>query len=185
MQQHPTSRSVRLPKWLTLFSELPSQHIRRAGLGVFHNESVVTAEASASRVIFRDDSQLSIGPTSWVNLDDFVYNPNPTATAVSISLLKGVFRFVGGTTSRENFNITTPAVSVGLRGTAFTVYIMQNGSEYISVESGTIYVTCHRGVTVAVNAGQMTYIASPQGSPTQAQLATPIPAVAQMDALLH
>jgi hypothetical protein len=62
---------------------------------------------------------------------------------------------------------------------------MQNGSEYISVESGTIYVTCHRGVTVAVNAGQMTYIASPQGSPTQAQLATPIPAVAQMDALLH
>jgi hypothetical protein len=35
-----------------------------AGLGVFNNESVVTAEASASRVIFRDDSQLSIGPTS-------------------------------------------------------------------------------------------------------------------------
>jgi hypothetical protein len=28
----------------------------RSGLGVFHNESVVTAEASASRVIFRDDS---------------------------------------------------------------------------------------------------------------------------------
>lgn len=157
----------------------------RAGLDVFHNESVVTAEASASRVIFKDDSQLSIGPISWVKLDDFVYNPNPTAKAVSISLVRGVFRFVGGKLSRENFKITTPAASIGLRGTAFTVYILQNGSEYISVESGTIYVTCHQGVTQVVRAGEMTYIRSPQGSPTAPQRATPIPAVAQMDGLLH
>jgi len=157
----------------------------RPGLNVFHNESVVTAESSASRVIFLDQSQLSIGPTSWVKLDDFVYNPNPTAGGVSISMLKGVFRFVGGNLSRENVKITTPAASIGLRGTAFTVYILQNGSEYISVESGTITVTCHRGVTRVVNAGQMTYIASPQSSPIAPQQSVPIPAVQQMDSLLR
>jgi hypothetical protein len=42
----------------------------RSGLDVFHNETVVTAESSASRVIFKDASQLSIGPTSLLKLDN-------------------------------------------------------------------------------------------------------------------
>jgi hypothetical protein len=157
----------------------------RPGLDVFHNETIVTAELSASRVNFLDDSQLSVGPTSQVKLDTFVFNPNLTASTVSISFVKGVFRFVGGKLSKENYKIQTPAASINLRGTAFTVFILQGGAEYISVESGTVYVTCHRGVTVAVNAGQMTYIGSPQGSPTAARPASPIPAVVQMDGLLR
>src|SRR5579885_2756773 len=55
----------------------------RPGLNIFHNEAVVTEEASASRVIFKDDSQLSIGPMSWLRLDNFVYDPNPTAGALA------------------------------------------------------------------------------------------------------
>jgi hypothetical protein len=158
----------------------------RPGLDVFHNETVVTAEASASRVVFRDDSQLSIGPTSLLKLDNFVFNPNQSGAAVSIALVKGVFRFVGGKVAHdENFKITTPAANIGLRGTAFTVYILDNGSEYISVESGAISVTCHRGVTRIVRAGEMTYIRSPQASASAPQQSVPIPAVAQMDSLLH
>jgi hypothetical protein len=91
---------------------------------------------------------------------------------------------VGGKMSRENFKITTPAASIGLRGTAFTVYILENGSEYISVESGMITVTCHQGVTQVIRAGEMTYIRSPQASASAPQRAVPIPAVAQMDGLL-
>ena len=100
-------------------------------------------------------------------------------------LVKGVFRFVGGKMSKENFEITTPAAKIGLRGTAFTVYILQNGSEYISVESGVISVTCRQGVTRILGAGQMTFIQSPHASATTPQPAVPIPAVLQMDALLH
>lgn len=169
-----TPESTQQPRWW------------RPGLDVFHNETVVTKEESASRVVFRDDSQLSIGPTSWVKLDDFVYVPNPNAATVSISLVKGVFRFVGGKLSKEdNVKITTPAAIIGLRGTAFTVYILDNGSEYISVESGMITVTCHQGVTQVIRAGQTTYIASAQGSASPPVPAIPIPQVAQMDALLR
>lgn len=155
------------------------------GLDVYHNETVVSEEASASRVMFRDDSQLSIGPTSLLRLDNFVYNPNPGTGPVAISLVKGVFRFVGGKMSKENFKITTPAATIGLRGTAFTVYILQSGNEYISVESGEISVTCRRGVTRIVRAGEMTFIRSPQDSATVPQPSVLIPAVLQMDALLR
>lgn len=167
-----TPESTRQPRWWN------------PGLDVFHNETVVTQEVSATRVIFKDDTQLSVGPTSQVKLDTFVYNPNPSARTVSISFVKGVFRFVGGKLSKD-YKIETPAVSIGVRGTVFTVLILDNGMEYIAVESGTVYVTCRRGVSVAVNAGQMTYIGSSTGSPTQPQPATPIPAVAQMDAMLQ
>jgi hypothetical protein len=100
-------------------------------------------------------------------------------------LVKGAFCFVGGSLSKENYKITTPAASIGLRGTVFTVLILENGSEYIAVESGTVYVACHQGVTITVNAGDMTYIRSAQGSPAPPQRAVPIPAVAQMDMMLQ
>jgi hypothetical protein len=157
----------------------------RAGMDVFQNETLVTAENSASRVIFKDTTQLSIGAIAQVKLDRFVFDPNPAASAVSLSFIRGAFRFVSGKLPKENYAIRTPAATISVRGTVFTVLISQNGSEFISVESGTIYVTCHSGVTVAVNAGQTTYIPSPRGSARQPTPSLAIPAVTQMDALLR
>jgi hypothetical protein len=165
--------STRQPAWL------------RAGMDVFQNEMIVTAENSASRMVFRDRSQLAIGPIAQVKLDSVVYNPNPTASATAISFVKGVFRFTSGSFGQDNYVIQTPAARIGLRGTAFTVFIASNGSELIAVESGAITVTCHKGRTVVLTAGQMTYIPSTTSPAGQPQLATPIPAVNQMDALLR
>jgi hypothetical protein len=157
----------------------------RPGVDVFQNETIVTAENSASRVTFRDSTDLSIGPTAQVKLDKFVFDPNPAVSAVAISLVKGAFRFTSGSLPKENYTIHTPAASISVRGTVFTVYLSPNGSELISVESGTIFVTCHQGVTVAVNAGLTTYIPTPQGSASPPRTSTPLPAITQLDALLR
>ena len=157
----------------------------RPGMDVFQNETIVTAESSASRMVFRDNTQLAIGPIAQVKLDTFVYNPNPTASATTISLVKGVFRFTSGSFGKDNYVIETPAAKIGLRGTAFTVFIAADSSEFIAVERGAISVTCHKGVTVLLTAGQMTYIRSPLSAPSPAQPTVPIPAVNQMDALLR
>jgi hypothetical protein len=160
-------------------------HWLRTGLDVFQNETIVTAENSASRVMFRDSTQLSIGPTAQVKLDRFVFDPNPAASAVAISFVKGVFRFSSGSLPKQNYSLHTPAATLAVRGTVFTVFVAPNGSELISVESGTVYVTCRRGLTVAVNAGQTTYISSPQGTAAPPTQSPPPPAVAQMDTLLR
>ena len=137
----------------------------RAGMDVFQNETIVTAENSASQVIFKDTTQLSVGPTAQVKLDRFVFDPNPAASTVAISFISGTFRFSSGLLPKQNYSIRTPAATIAVRGTVFTVLITPNGSEYISVERGTIYVTCRNAVSVSVNAGQTTYIASPRGGP--------------------
>lgn len=168
-----TPESTRQPQYL------------HPGLDVFQNELIVTAENSASRVVFRDKTELSIGPTAQVKLDNFVFDPNPNTSAISISLVKGAFRFSSGILPKENYSVKTPAATIAVRGTVFTVSILPAGSELISVESGTVFVTCHNGVTTGVNAGQMTFIASPTASASPAQQSLPNPAVARMDALLR
>src|SRR4051812_39488234 len=108
------------------------------GLNVFQNETIVTAEDSASNVVFQDTTQLSIGPTAQVKLDRFVFDPTPSASAVAFSFMKGVFRFKSGSLPKQNYNLRTPAATISVRGTVFTVLIAPNGSELISVESGTV-----------------------------------------------
>jgi hypothetical protein len=157
----------------------------RSGLDVFQNETIVTAENSAARAVFVDDTRLDIGAIAQVKLDQFVFDPNPSTSTVVISLIKGSFRFISGKLPKEKYSIHTPATTIAVRGTVFTVAVLPNGSELISVESGTIYVTCHSGVTVAVNAGQMTSVPSPRGSATPPRQATPVPAITQLDALLR
>jgi hypothetical protein len=155
------------------------------GLNVFQNETIVTNQSSASSMIFQDDTRLSVGPISMVKLDRFVFNPDPSTSVVTVSLLKGAFRFVSGNLPKPDYLIRTPAAVIGVRGTDFTVFIAPNGSELISVESGTIYVTCHHNVTVPVYAGQMTYIRSAEGSAGKPQPASAIPAITQLNAMLH
>jgi hypothetical protein len=158
----------------------------RPGIDVFQNELVVTADNSASRLIFKDTTQLSMGSRAQVKLDRFVFDPNPSASTLAISFVHGVFRFATGLLPKENYAIRTPSADLYVRGTVFTVLITPTGSELISVESGTVYVRCRRtGVNVAVNAGQSTYIPSPNGSPQRPTASPPNPTVAHMDALLR
>src|SRR5580704_2285703 len=46
--------------------------------------------------VFQDQTQLSIGPVSEVVLDKFVFDPNPAASVVAVSVAKGVARFSTG-----------------------------------------------------------------------------------------
>src|SRR5579872_6124579 len=50
----------------------------RAGIDVFQNENINTGESSASRVVFQDHTELSVGPQSSVVLDRFVFDPDPS-----------------------------------------------------------------------------------------------------------
>ena len=52
----------------------------KAGDSVFRDELVRTAEASKAKLIFLDSTNLVVGPSSQVTLDEFVYS-GPTAAA--------------------------------------------------------------------------------------------------------
>jgi len=159
------------------------QQVLRAGIDVFQNETIDTAYASASRVVFQDQTQLSIGPGSQVVLDNFVFNPNPSTSQVAVSVTRGVMRFSTGLLPKPDYQIRTPSCAIGVRGTVFTTIVSASRDSWVSVEEGQTTVTA-QNVTVTVNAGQTTFVAFGQ-PPTPPSASTSPPAVTtQMDALL-
>jgi hypothetical protein len=159
------------------------EQVLRAGIDVFQNEAIDTANASASRVVFQDQTQLSIGPASRVVLDRFVFDPNPAASVVAVSIAKGVARFSTGLLPKPDYEVTTPACTIGVRGTVFTTIVSESRDSWVSVEEGATAVSA-QGVTVTVNAGQTTFVAFGR-PPTPPSPSTAPPAITtQMDALL-
>lgn len=160
-----------------------AQQVLRAGIDVFQNETIDTAYASASRVVFQDQTQLSIGPGSQVVLDRFVFDPNPSASVVAVSIAKGVARFSTGLLPKPDYQVSTPSCTIGVRGTVFTTIVSAARDTWVAVEEGATVVSA-QGVTVTVNAGQTTYVAFGR-PPTQPSVSPPPPAITtQMDALL-
>jgi hypothetical protein len=159
------------------------QQVLRAGIDVFQSETIDTAYASASRVVFQDRTQLSIGPASQVVLDNFVFNPNPSNSQVAVSVSRGVMRFSTGLLPKPNYQIRTPSCAIGVRGTVFTTIVSASRDSWVAVEEGQTTVTA-QNVTVTVNAGQTTFVAF--GQPPTPPSASPPPSAVttQMDALL-
>jgi hypothetical protein len=157
----------------------------RAGIDVFQNETIDTADNSASRVVFEDRTELSIGPLSQVALDRFVFDPNPAASAVAVSIVKGVARFSTGLLPKPDYVIRTPSCVIGVRGTVLTAIVSPEQASSIAVQEGAATVSA-QGVTVTVNAGQTSYVpfGRPPSQPFASPASAPIPTL-QMDALLQ
>jgi hypothetical protein len=99
--------------------------VLRAGIDVFSNEIVKTAEDSAALLVFQDKTELSIGADSEIVLDKFVFDPDPNKSAVAVSILSGVARFSTGVLPKSAYTIRTPSATMSVRGTTFTITVEQ------------------------------------------------------------
>jgi hypothetical protein len=86
------------------------------GSAVHAKETVNTGSAGQANLRFHDSSNLSVGPSSSVRLDKFVYDPNKGASSVAIEATKGGFRYVTGSQNKGETKIKTPYGTLGVRG---------------------------------------------------------------------
>ena len=114
------------------------------GASVFRNETIATAVASSARLTFLDQTNLSIGPSSRVVLNRFVYAGDTSAQALSVNLARGAFRFSSGALDKRAYRIETPVATIGVRGTVLdisstqgrTVVTLVNGQAQACTRSG-------------------------------------------------
>ena len=86
------------------------------GSGVHANETVKTGSAGKAGLQFHDQSNLSVGPSSQVRLDKFVYDPNKGTGSTVIEATRGTFRFTTGAQNKGEVKIKTPYGTLGTRG---------------------------------------------------------------------
>jgi hypothetical protein len=125
---------------------------RTLGVGseVFQNELVRTGLQSDAKLIFLDDTNLSVGPVSEVTLDRFVYDPDKGAGAVVVRTTKGLFRFVTGSQRPQNYLIATPIASIGVRGTIFDLLVAPDRVTVLLLEGQVLVTTLfNRTITLS------------------------------------
>src|SRR6516165_248152 len=93
---------------------------------VVRNELVRTAADSDARFVLRDDTNLSLGPSSTLRLDRTVFD-DPKAGDIAIKLTYGAFRFVTGNSNKEAYEIKTPIATMGVRATKYCRFACRSG----------------------------------------------------------
>jgi hypothetical protein len=98
----------------------PGGGVRTIVLGdnVVQNETIETDGAGLVQILLADGTTFTVGPNSSLVIDRFVYDPDANTAQVAASLGRGVFRFIGGRTSKTEggVQLNTPVGTVGIRG---------------------------------------------------------------------
>jgi hypothetical protein len=113
---------------------------------VFANERIATDSTGIGQFEFRDATRLVVGPRSSVTLDRFVYDADRSKTKIAIELVRGAFRFISGRSPNSAYTISTTMATLGVRGTAFDLYVADSGALCLAALSGSVFV-CPRGRT--------------------------------------
>jgi hypothetical protein len=127
---------------------------------VYHNELIETEEDSATKLIFLDETTLTLGPDSSVVLDRFVFDPDPSKAAFVMTATQGIFRFTSGKLPKNAYRLHTPAATIGIRGTVLDFAIEpadRPGAQTvvrISLQEGEATVGDCRGTEHRIAAGQ-------------------------------
>ena len=86
------------------------------GDAVYRDEGVRTRVDSKAALVMEDKTNVSIGPSSTLKLDRFVYaGPNKSGTIV-LNLGKGTVRLIIGDANKRSYTILTPTAAIGIRG---------------------------------------------------------------------
>lgn len=112
-----------------------------------------TVPSGAMQVRFGDDSVLTLGSNSRLRVDRFVYAPGASGEQ-SLSLARGVFRFVSGTIPKNSVRLNTPTVSIGIRGTILKVQVNEDGGGTVYFAHGQGFVENREGRHVPVEEGE-------------------------------
>ena len=91
--------------------------VLRVGTDVQANEIISTTDNDRAHLVFLDGTTLTIGPSSSMTIDKFVYDPTTQKGELAVNATKGVFRIIGGRISKTStIAVTTPSATMGIRG---------------------------------------------------------------------
>lgn len=147
----------------------------------------VQTENGRLKIKFVDDTQVSMTEHTVVEINEYVYDPNPSKSKMALNFAQGTARFATGKLGlvpRENIAIQTPTASIGIRGTDFTMTVDELGRSLVILlpdedcddkvkleegckPSGSISVTNNGGEVILTEAYQAVMVSTFETSPTQ------------------
>ncbi|MEP4487011.1 MAG: FecR domain-containing protein [Halioglobus sp.] len=96
------------------------------GSTVFVNDSLVTGSNGAVGLTLRDNTRLTAGPDTTLDLNTFNFDTTTHAGEVDASVTRGSLSVISGKIAKASPNgvkFNTPTVTLGVRGTEFIIEV--------------------------------------------------------------
>jgi hypothetical protein len=96
---------------------------------VYQGDIIQTGADGAISITFADGTSFNVSKNAKMEVNDFIYDPNGHANSSLMSLTKGTFTFIAGNVAHTgDMKVTTPVGTMGIRGTAPRVEILDDGT---------------------------------------------------------
>lgn len=138
------------------------------------------------KIKFVDNTQVSLTENTYIEINEYVFDPDPNKSKMALNFVSGTARFATGglgLVARQNIQIDTPTASIGIRGTDFTTTVDELGrslvillpdencSDKVRLEegcapSGSITVTNDGGTQILTEAYQAVMVSTFETIPT-------------------
>lgn len=96
------------------------------------NDKVETKNGRV-KIVFKDDTNVTVTESSSLVIDDFVYDPKSGAGKLGLKAAAGTVRYVSGSIAKDpkNVKINTPTAAIAVRGTDFVMAVSETGASMI------------------------------------------------------
>jgi hypothetical protein len=101
----------------------------KLGEVVYEADTLRTGADGKLGLTLKDDTRLSLGPSSEIRLDRFAYAPAEGRLGFVLKVVKGVAAYVSGSIAKlapDAVKLETPAAIVGVRGTTLVIRASQS-----------------------------------------------------------
>jgi len=98
------------------------------GLKLHAGDILETGPDGLLGVVLRDDSLVSLGPSSQIAIEKFRFVPAEGHLGLTARILRGTMAYVSGLIGRlapESATFVTPVATIGVRGTHFAVRVSE------------------------------------------------------------
>jgi hypothetical protein len=96
------------------------------GMPVYEKDRVTTGPDGRIGITLRDDTRLSIGPHTTIEINRFLYAPADSQFSFVLRVVRGVVAYVSGRIAKlspDAVRLETPAAIVGVRGTRLAIRV--------------------------------------------------------------
>lgn len=102
------------------------------GTEIKTNDKVETKNGKV-KIVFKDDTNVTVTESSSLVIDDFVYDPKSGAGKLGLKAAAGTVRYVSGSIAKDpkNVKINTPTAAIAVRGTDFVMAVSETGASMV------------------------------------------------------
>lgn len=115
------------------------------GDGIFRDERIRSNASGNGAFVFADGTKLAVGPNSVVVIDEYVYSGGSTVKKLALGATRGTLRWISGKSDHSAYRIETPSGTLGVRGTAFDIYVGPGGTTAVTLLNGSATFCGDRG----------------------------------------